>query len=124
MWALPEVRGTYSGVQNHEIWQVTTERHSEHVQPSRSLQTHMLVKKMSHGLRMSFRILLTARPDCLPTSFSCSSARSRARVHLVLILECSWSCSRGRGRARVHRVLALECCRARARAPVLIFRRV
>ena len=61
-------------------------RHSEHAEPSRSMQTHIDVKKMSAGLRMSFRNCMTARTDCLPTSCSCSSARARARV---LVLECS-----------------------------------
>ena len=62
--------------------------------------THRL-KKMPDGLRISFRILPTARTDCLPTPCSWSSARARARgLHLVLMLEwCavvlswSWSCS-------------------------------
>ena len=43
-------------------------------------------------MRMSVRILPTARTGCLPISCSCSSARARARV-LVLVLECT-SCSR------------------------------
>ena len=51
---------------------------------------------MSDRLRMSFRILLTARTDRLPTSCLCSSACARARAHLVLTLECSWPCSRAR----------------------------
>ena len=51
---------------------------------------------MSDGLHLSFRILLTARTDCLPNSCSCSSGRIRARVHLVLMLGCSCSCSSAR----------------------------
>ena len=87
------------GVQSREKWQVTTGRHSEHVESSRPMQTTYGLKKKSDGLRMSFRILLTARTDCLPTSCSFSSAHARARVHLVL-----WSCSRARAR-----VLSCSC---------------
>ena len=77
------------GLQSHENWQVTTGRHSEHVEPSRPMQTHIEVKKMSDGLRMSFRTLLTARTDGLPASCSCSSApRAHARA-LVVVLSCS-----------------------------------
>ena len=78
--------------QSRENWQVTTGRHSDHVYPSRPMQTHVQVNKMSDGMRMSFRILLTARTDCLPTSCLCSSARTPARVRLVLMPECSCSC--------------------------------
>ena len=46
VWALAEVRGTCSGCSKS---QVTTGRHSEHVEPSRPLQTHVQVKKMSDG---------------------------------------------------------------------------
>ena len=42
VWALAEVRGTCSGVSKS---QVTTGRHSEHVEPSRPMQTHVQVKK-------------------------------------------------------------------------------
>ena len=62
------------GVQSREIWEITTGRHSEHVEPCRPMQTHAQVQKMSHGLRMLFRVLLTPRTDCLATSCSCSSA--------------------------------------------------
>ena len=41
-WALVDVRGTCSGGSQS---QVPTGRHSEHVGPSRSLQTHVEVKK-------------------------------------------------------------------------------
>ena len=84
--------------------QVTTARHSEHVEPSRSMQTHVRGEQISDGLRMSFRILLAAITDCLPTSCLCSSARARAQVHLVLMFECSCSCSRTRAR-----VLSSSC---------------
>ena len=66
------------------------------------MQTHLKIEKMSDGLRMLFRILLTARADCLPTSCPCSSARARAREHLVLMLESSCS-------SAVELVLVLEC---------------
>ena len=123
VWALTDVSGTCSGGSKSRNWQITTGRHFEHVEPSRPMQTHIQIKKISDGLRLSFRILLavSASTDCLPTSCSCSSAHARARVHLVLI-ECSCSCSSAR--ARVHLVLVLDCCRARVRARVLIFQRV
>ena len=92
------------GFQSREKWQVTTGRHSEHVEPSRSMQTHVRGEQISDGLRMSFRILLAAITDCLPTSCLCSSARARAQVHLVLMFECSCSCSRTRAR-----VLSSSC---------------
>ena len=95
------------GINGRENWRVTTGGHSERLEPSRPMQTHVQVKKISDGLRMSFRILQTARTDCLPTSCSCSSApRAHAPV-LVLVLSCSWSCSSAL-------VLVLECSRARA----------
>ena len=72
---------------------------------------------------MSFIILLTARTDCLPTLRLCSNARACARVHLVLMLECSWPCSRAHVRARLQFVVVFECCRARACARVLVVRR-
>ena len=72
---------------------------------------------------MSFRILLIARTYCLPTSRLCSNARARARVHLVLMLECSWPRSRAHVRARLRLVVVSECCRARACARVLVIRR-
>ena len=114
------------GVQSHEKWQVTTGSHFDHIEPSRPMQTHVKVKKMFDGLRMSFRILLTARTDCLPTSCSCWSARARARVHLVLVLECSCSCSSApRADARVL-VVVLECscflCRTIQTSQVFVFR--
>ena len=107
MWALVEVRGTCSGGSKSQI---TMGRHSEHVEPSRPMQTHVQLKKMSDGSRMSCRILLTARTDCPP--------RACSRM-LVLVLECtSCSCSSARGRAhvraRLHLVVMLACCRARA----------
>ena len=42
VWALAEVRGTCSG---DSKWQVPTGRDSEHVEPSRPLQTHVQVKE-------------------------------------------------------------------------------
>ena len=75
------------GVQSRDNWQVTTGEHFKHVQPSRPMQTRIHIKKMSDGLRMSFRILLTARTDCLPASCLCTSARPlmlvRARASYV-----------------------------------------
>ena len=44
--ALTEIRGTCSGGSK---WQVPTGRHSEHVEPSRPMQAHLQVKKMSDG---------------------------------------------------------------------------
>ena len=41
VWGLAEVRGTCSGGSKS---QVTTGRHSEHVEPSRPLHTHVLVQ--------------------------------------------------------------------------------
>ena len=52
-------------VQSREIWQVATGSLSDQLEPSRPIRPHVLVKKMSGGLRMSFRILLTTRTDCL-----------------------------------------------------------
>ena len=60
---------------------------------------------MSDGLRMSFRILLTARTDCLPT------ANLVLARELVLV--------RGAPRARAL-VLVLSCSCSRARALVLV----
>ena len=46
VWALGEVCGTcYGGSKS----QVTTGKHSEHVEPSRPMQTHAQAKKMSDG---------------------------------------------------------------------------
>ena len=42
VWALAEVRGTCSGGS-------TTGRHSEHVEPSTPVQTHVQVKEISDG---------------------------------------------------------------------------
>ena len=42
IWALTEVRGTCSGGSKS---QVTTGRHSEHIEPSRPMRTHVQVKK-------------------------------------------------------------------------------
>ena len=44
VWALAEVCGMCSGGSKS---QVTTGRHSERVEPSRPMQTHVQVKKMS-----------------------------------------------------------------------------
>ena len=46
VWALVEVRGTYSGGSKSEV---TTGRHSEHVEPSRPMQIHAQVTKMPDG---------------------------------------------------------------------------
>ena len=46
VWALAEVHGTCCGGSKS---QVTTGRLSEHVEPSRPMQTHVQVKKMSDG---------------------------------------------------------------------------
>ena len=46
VWALADVRGTCSGGSKSEV---PTGRHSEHVGPSRPLQTHVLVKITSDG---------------------------------------------------------------------------
>ena len=76
------------GVQSCQNWRVTTRRggipSTYESNPGPCKPTYWL-KKMSDGLRMSFRILVTTRTDCLPTSCSCSSARV-----LVLVLECSF----------------------------------
>ena len=44
VWALAEVRGTYSGGSE---WQIPTGSDSEHVEPSRPMQTHVQVRRMS-----------------------------------------------------------------------------
>ena len=44
VWALAEVRGTCSGGSK---WQVRSGRDSEHVEPSRCMQTHVQVKRVS-----------------------------------------------------------------------------
>ena len=46
VWALAEIRGTCAGGSKS---QVTTGRHSEHEEPTRPMQTHVQVKKMSDG---------------------------------------------------------------------------
>ena len=46
VWALAEVRGTCPGGSK---WQVRSGRDSEHVEPSRPMQTHVHVKRMSDG---------------------------------------------------------------------------
>ena len=46
VWALAEVRPTCS---RHPKSQVPSERHSEHVEPSSCLQTHVQVKQTSDG---------------------------------------------------------------------------
>ena len=60
------------GVQSRENWQVTTGRHSEHLEPSRRMQTHIVNKCPDR-----FRI--------------CRSADGSHSLpdHLVLVLECS-----------------------------------
>ena len=75
-----------------------------------SLLPHKVNVRQVNRLRMSFRILLMARTDGLPTSCLCSSARARARVHAVLKLEPSWPYSRARasrasyvGRSKPHK---------------------
>ena len=52
--------------------------HSEHVEPSRPMQTHLRVEKMSDGLHMSFTMLLTARTIACPP-------RARGRVLVVVL---------------------------------------
>ena len=80
----PEHQGASVGPSRgpwHVLWgfkvakngKVTTGRHSEHVEPSSPMQTHVQAKKISDGLHMSFIILLTARTDRLATSWSCAS---------------------------------------------------
>ena len=46
VWALADIRGTCSGGSKS---QVPTGRHSEHVGPSKPLQTHVRPKGMSDG---------------------------------------------------------------------------
>ena len=102
VWALAEIRVTCSGGSKSRK---LASNHGGAFRARRAIQAHANPHlQMPDGLRMLFRILLTARTDCLPTSCSCSSARSRARV-LELVLECT-SCSCSRARARV---LVLEC---------------
>ena len=43
VWALADIRGTCSGVSKPHV---PTGRHSEHVGPSRPLQTHVQVQRM------------------------------------------------------------------------------
>ena len=59
------------GVQSRENWQVITVRHSEHVEPSRRMQSHIHVKKMSHRFRMAF---------CRRLALTGWSPRARGRV--------------------------------------------
>ena len=64
VWALAEVRGTCSGGSK---WKVRWERDSEHVEPSRPMQTHVRVKecptahvqvkRMSDGSHVIYGIL-------------------------------------------------------------------
>ena len=72
-WSRPGSMACALGVQGREMWKITTGRHSEQVEPSRPIQTHVQVQNMSDGLRM-FRIQLTPHSDCLATSCSCWSA--------------------------------------------------
>ena len=46
VWALAEFRGTRPGGSK---WQVRSGRDSEHVEPSRPMQTHVQLKRMSDG---------------------------------------------------------------------------
>ena len=48
VWALADIRGTGSGGSKSHV---PTGRRSEHVGPSRPLQTHVRVKRMSDGTR-------------------------------------------------------------------------
>ena len=54
VWALAVVRGTRSGGSKS---QVTTGKHSEHVEPSRPMQTHVQVKKNARRFIVLSRIL-------------------------------------------------------------------
>ena len=54
VWALAEVRGTYSGGSK---WQAHSGRGSEHVQLSRPMQTHVQVQKMSGGYNVIYEIV-------------------------------------------------------------------
>ena len=62
------------GVKSRQICEITKGRHSENVEPSRPMHTHVHVKNMSDGWRMLFRIMLTRRAYCLATSCSFSGA--------------------------------------------------
>ena len=113
-------------VQNLENWQVTTVRHSEHIEPSKRMQAHMVKNNLR---QVSHAVFLTGRTDCLAISCSCSSARvlvlecSSARAGVVLVLECSCLCSfscwctfscscssaRVHARARVFECLCFLC---------------
>ena len=112
VWALTEVRGTCSGVSKS---QVTTGRHSEHVEPSRPIQTEVQVyknvRRVAHVVQNSAdgtQWLPAHLALMLECSCSCSSApRAHARV-LVAVLSCLCSCSTAR-RRRVRVVLVLEC---------------
>ena len=114
----PRSVGRALGLQSRENWQVTTGRHSEHLEPSRRMQTHIVNKcpdrfricrsaDGSHSLPDHLVLVLecscliacrsaAARTDFLATSCSCWCARScscsRSLV-LVLVHECSRSCS-------------------------------
>ena len=44
VWALAEVRGTYSGGSE---WQIPTGSDSDHVEPSRPMQAHVQVRRLS-----------------------------------------------------------------------------
>ena len=61
VWALTEVRGTCSGGSK---WQVPTGSDSEHVEPSRPMQTHVQVKIMSDGSCDPALISITVRLWC------------------------------------------------------------
>ena len=54
VWALAEVRGTCSGGSKLHV---LSGRYSEHVEPSRPLQTHVQVKRMSGGYNVISGIL-------------------------------------------------------------------
>ena len=101
VWALAAVRGMCSGGSKS---QVTTGRDSEHVEPSRPMHTHVQVTKIPDGLRMSFRILLTARTCArmLVAVLSCSCSCSTAPRRRVRVLSSSCLCSSTRYSARLR----------------------
>ena len=78
VWALAEVRGTCSGGSK---WEIRSGRDSEHVDPSRCMQTHVQVKRMSdvsfgiwdlecHQCRQT---LHTCRWKCFPPTPTCQT---------------------------------------------------
>ena len=79
------------GVQSRKNWQVTTRRHSEHVEPSRPMQSDIQVKKMSDGLRMSFIILRTAPTDVLECTSGCTARTGTAHTACLRLSDCTRS---------------------------------